>query len=185
MLKIKAKIKISLRIFGFLLIFLGIIISIILDFIIFNNAIYFLYLLITIPFLIFIILTKVENDLFNYNEEIYLIIYVIISSFFFIAGVIIINQSETIFLFLISIISNYLFIICWNYSLSIYKKEKILSLINGIGYCLLTSIFKYKIVIQTLNIVFNFISIFLLIIGFLIISIIEIIMKKKKMLRWL
>lgn len=185
MFRVKAKIKISLRIFGFLLIFLGIVISILLDFMIFDIIIYFFNLIIIIPFLIFVILTKFENDLLDKNEEIYLVIYTIISSFFFIVSIIIINQLDTILLLLVNIISNYLFIICWNYSLSIYKKKKFLSIINGIFYCLLTGIFKNINIVDILDWFVGFISMILLFIGFFIIIIIEIIMKKQQLLRWI
>ncbi|MBN1217236.1 MAG: hypothetical protein JXA99_17580 [Candidatus Lokiarchaeota archaeon] len=185
MLKVKAKIKIILRIFGFLLIFSGIIISIASEVVTFSIFIYFLYLATIIPFFIYIILTKIEAEFLKKKEELYLATSVIVSTFFFILSIYNINQLDITFLFFLSTISNYLYIICWNYSLSIYRKEKLISIINGICFCILTGIFKNKINISKLAMLFYFISIIFLALGFLIIIIIEIIMKKTHLLKWI
>ncbi|MFX1384224.1 MAG: hypothetical protein ACFFBP_17450, partial [Promethearchaeota archaeon] len=82
-------------------------------------------------------------------------------------------------------ISDILLIFCWHNALSIYKKEKIIFLIGGIGYLIISLIFRISSIIISLNLFFKLVPIALVIFGIFLIIFAEIRMKKKGLLNYI
>lgn len=96
---------------------------------------------------------------------------------------ILISHSIT-FLFLIIMISNFLLLVCWHYSPSIYKREKLLSIIGGISYVLVYSFLKISTLISLFGLLTGLLPLLLLFLGFVLIFSTELIMKNKGLLNY-
>jgi hypothetical protein len=102
----------------------------------------------------------------------------------FIGNIIIPEKSATLLFSMISI-SEILIIINWHFSLSIFKKEKLIFLISGILYCILTFIFSLSSLILQLGLLLGIAPLVLVVLGVLTIIIAEILMKKKGLLNYI
>ncbi len=184
MIKFKAKIEILLRYIGIILILFSFIFSIILDFFLFNIISYCILLIIIIPLFLIMLLNKIEFEIIvRYINT----ILVIISLNSIVISILTINLNylQNISLFIIAIFSNLLIIICWNYSFSIYKKKKIIFLICGFLYCVLTAFYKLTFIIRYTIWLIGIIPLFLIILGILLIIICEFSMRLKNLFDWL
>ncbi len=160
-MSIKAKGRTTLRIIGSLMILLGLILSIFLNIFLVNNIIgNLIILIIIIPWLMFSTALKIELNFFINNTKkvaIALVIYSI--SIMFIP--IILSWSIFAIVIIITFL-NLLLLLCWHFSLSIYKIKKLVFLVSGLGYII--GIFWMNLMIISaviVVIVFNLIIIFL------------------------
>jgi amino acid transporter len=110
------------------------------------------------------------------------IIFGILSIFIAIIGIII--DLTTSILFIVVLLSNFLLLVCWHYSPSIYKKEKVWAVISGVSYAILTIIFILNILFHLFGILTGLIPIILLFLGFFLIFLMELIMKRKGLLNY-
>jgi len=175
-----------LRAIGSLIIFIGLFLSIISDFFLLDNFIYYLFLIILIiPIIIFVICAKLEWDIIRNYPKIalaFLSCYVLLM---IIIGILTKPYNEFLQQFSIIIISNILLITCWHFSLSIYKKEKIIFLISGLGFIITSFFFKVGLIITQMGLIISFLPLILIIFGMSLILVIETKMKKKELLNYI
>ena len=181
MQSIKGKKEGLLRVLGMVLILISVVASIIFDFFLLNLTIYVLIMIVFIPWFILIVLLKLEKDFFVDNMSKLFIGLGIYSAIIIIIGTII--SIYGMLLFIAVIISNILIILCWHFALSIFKKEKLIFLIGGIGYCILTAIFRVILFIE-LNLILGIAPLLLVALGICLIIIAEMRMKKKGLLNY-
>jgi len=182
MQSIKGKKESLLRVLGMVLILFGVLASIIFDFFIIDTGLYILTVLAFLPWFFLIVLLKLEKDFFVENMAKFFIALSIYSVVIIIIGVIGASPALVI-LFIILVISNILIIFCWHYALSIFKKEKMIFLIGGIGYCVLAIIFKMSLFLL-LGIILGLAPILFVILGIFLIIIAEMRMKRKGLLNY-
>lgn len=181
MQSIKGKKEGLLRVFGMVLILISILASIIFDFFILDLTMYILTLIVFIAWFVLIVLLKLEKDFFVDNTSKLFIVLGIFSAVIIIIAIMI-SVSASL-LFIIIIISNILIIFCWHFALTIFKKEKLAFLIGGIGYCLLTAIFRILLFIA-MNLLLGISPLLLVALGIILIIIAEMRMKKKGLLNY-
>jgi hypothetical protein len=87
--------------------------------------------------------------------------------------------------FVLIVSSNLLLIICWHFSLSIYKKKKLIFIFSGTGYCIITFILWLANFVSYSFLVFILIPLVLVLIGILLIVVAELSMKKKGLLNYI
>lgn len=182
MQSIKGKKESLLRILGMGLILIGLIASIIFDFFILSTTLYILILVIFIPWFIFIVLLKLEKDFFVDNMVKLTIGLGIFSVVIIVISMVISSANALIFILLG--ISNILILFCWHFALSIFKKEKLIFLLGGIIFCIITAIFRVSILIAIIGLLLGVSSLLLIIIGILAILLAEMRMKKKGLLNY-
>jgi len=182
-MSIKAK-KLSLiRLFGAALILISLFSSLFLDFFVLDNWLLFLFIIFfNIPWMILSFGLKFEINYIRNNLLKILIILGIFSMVMVITGIII--DILTSILFIAVLVSNFLLLICWHYSPSIYKKEKLWALIGGVSYVILTIIFILNTLIYLFGILTGLIPLLLLSLGIFLILSIELIMKRKGLLNY-
>ncbi|MFX0027182.1 MAG: hypothetical protein ACFE8M_12280 [Candidatus Hermodarchaeota archaeon] len=182
-MSIKAK-KLSLiRLFGAALILISLFSSLFLDFFVLNNWILFLLIIFfNLPWMILSFGLKFEINFLRNNLLKISIILGILSIILAITGILI--DLKTYSLFIVVLLSNFLLLICWHYSPSIYKKEKVWAIIGGLSYAILTIIFILNILIYLFGILTGLIPILLLLLGSFLILSMELIMKRKGFLNY-
>ena len=182
MQSIKGKKESLLRVFGMGLILIGIIVSIIFDFFILNMSLYVLALIIFIPWFVLIILLKLEKDFFIDNMSKIITILAIFSAVITFISIFISPTTALLFVFLQ--ISNILILFCWHFALSIFKKEKMIFLLGGIIFCIITALFRIFILLAIIGIILGLSSLLLIILGILAILFAEMRLKKKGLLNY-
>lgn len=172
-----------LRLLGASLILISLLSSLFLDYFILNNWFLFLiFLTFNLPWLILSIALKFEVSFLRHNLLKISIILTIFSAVMAIYGIVI--SHSTTYLFLIMMISNFLLLVCWHYSASIYKREKLFSITGAVTYVLVYSFFKISILITLFGFLTGILPLLLLFLGFLLIFSTELIMKKKGLLNY-
>lgn len=178
-MSIKAKKSTIIRIFGAILIFNGLILSVIFNFLVIKSFLgYSLWLILIIPWIIFIIALKLSNDLICNNFK--LILYLLIIHSIILSIIAVIWNLLIAMIVLLNFILNLLLLASWSVSLSIYKKKKILFLVSGFSYITGTLIFNLHVAFLG-----NLISIITVAGGIAIIVIIEYNMCKKGYLNYI
>jgi len=169
-MSIKGKKEGICRIVGSLLILIGLILSLILDYFILNNPLLYLFvILIVVPPLILSILLKLERI-----ESI--VLSALIFAFF---------DIFLIIIFFINVSSLLMLISSWHFSLSIYRKNKLIFHIGGFGYFILNIFFWLEIFNLDTTFIFNLIPLVITLLGFLLIIVAELKMKKKGLLNYI
>jgi len=187
MQNIQAKKESLMRLLGMLVILFGLLITLVIDyiFVIPNIMRYLLILCIIIPWFVLIILLKLEMDFFVENTLKFYVILAIYSVIIIVISIIIIpNVSVTLKLAMLAI-SDILLIFCWHNALSIYKKEKIVFLLCGIGYFIISIIFRISSITLSVSLFFKLVPIALVIFGIFLIIFAEMRMKKKGLLNYI
>jgi hypothetical protein len=181
------------RLKGSFLLLLVIFISISFDYFILNNSLlYLLFILICIPPFILSIFLKLEQDfIVKHSTKILAIIATIIISLIIIANFFI---SSLMIIFALVFSSNLLLISCWHFSLSLYKKHRLIFVFSGLGYCIINlflwfayfilNIFTYSMLFYYLLVVI-LLPLLLALIGILLIVVAELSMKKKGLLNYI
>jgi len=181
------------RLKGSMMLFIVIFISISFDYFILNNPLlYLLFIFICIPPFIQSIFLKLEQDfIVKHSAKILAIIATITISLVIIANFFI---PSLMFLFTLVVSSNLLLIICWHFSLSLYKKHRLIFIYSGSGYCIINlflwfahfilNIFTYSMLFYHLLVVI-LLPLFLALIGILLIVVAELSMKKKGLLNYI
>lgn len=172
------------RLTGTTLIFISLTLSIIFNYFVLNNLIlYLILILINVLPLILSILLKLELDFITKNSLKFLftistiVISLIIVTIFF--------NSFLKIKFVLIVSSNLLLISCWHFSLSIYKKKKIIFIFSGTGYCILIFILWLANFVSYSFLVLILFPLLLVLIGIMLIMIAEIIMNKKGLLNYI
>ncbi len=179
---IKAKGRTFLRLLGATFILIGLIISILFSFTLLDNSfVSLMVILIIFPWFLFSIFLKLEIDFFTTNIKRILIltmIYSLILIFLtflqeFSSGILLSFYSFTLLLLLV----------CWHFSLSIYKKEKVIFVISGSVYMI--NILSFSSQLFLLNPPIFILNIVIVCFGILSIIIIEISLRKKGFLTYI
>ena len=172
------------RLTGTTFIFISLTLSIIFNYFVLNNlTLYLILILINVLPLILSILLKLELDFITKNSLKFLftistiVLSLIIVTIFF--------NSFLKIKFVLIVSSNLLLISCWHFSLSIYKKKKIIFIFSGTGYCILIFILWLANFVSYSFLVLILFPLLLVLIGIMLIMIAEIIMKKKGLLNYI
>jgi len=173
------------RIVGSILILIGLILSIILDYFILNHPLLYLFIiLIVVPPFVFSILLKLEQD-FIVNNSSKLLLLLVLESIVLTTFVIIFVDTFLIIKFVMAVSSSLLLICSWHFSLSLYKKNKLIFVIGGLGHLIL-NIFLW---LETFNLdnlfIFNLFPLGFTLLGLLLIIVAELKKKKKGLLNYI
>jgi len=184
-MSIKGKKEGVYRLLGFILLLTSLVLSMLLGFLTLTHPFLSITLiLITIPPFVLSIFLKLEQDFFVNNAKRFLYLLLI--------EIIVVNSITfafyNTFLALSTVITSssiILLTICWHFSLSIYKKRKIIFFICGISYILINIL----ILLDNISVSHLFIMKLVLIIsvslGLFLIILAELIMKKKGWLNYI
>ncbi len=181
---IKGKWEMSFRVFGMILLLIGIIFTVILDFYILQDTIVFL-LSIGIFFLSLSIIIgfKLELKLFIEKKSNLLIIMVIFSTIILIFGSLLSLKQSNIHLFLLLSLSNSIVIVSWHYSLSFYRKKKFIFIIGSVAHITISLIIRHTALMKLLGFI-GLIPFILITFGIGSIITSEGILYKKKLLKY-
>ena len=158
------------RLLGTTLILIGLILSIPFNYFILNNSLlYLLFILIGIPPFILSIFLKLEQDFIVKNSS--KILFIIVT----------INIS----LIITAVFFNLLLISCWHLSLSLYKKNKLIFIFSGLGYCIINLFLWFANFILNNLLVVILLPLLLALIGIMLIIVAELSMKKKGLLNYI
>lgn len=172
------------RLTGTILIIISLAFSIIFNYFILNNSVlYLILILINVPPLILSILLKLELDVITKNSLKF--IFTISTIFLCLIIVTIFFNSFLMIKFVLIVSSNLLLISCWHFSLSIYKKKKLIFIFSGTGYCIIIFILWLANFVSYSFLVFILIPLVLVLIGILLIIGAELSMKKKGLLNYI
>ena len=184
-MNIKGKKEGIYRLLGSFLLLISLVLALILGFLTLNNPLLSITLIsITVPPFVLSILLKLEQDFFVNNAK--NLLYLLLIENIVVNSLMVTFYSTSLALTtVITSSSNILLLICWHFSLSIYKKNKIIFFICSVSYFIL----QFSILLSSISISHLFIINLTLIISvslgvFLIISA-ELIMKKKGWLNYL
>ncbi len=187
MQNIQAKKESLMRILGMVLILFGLLITLILDyiFVMANLTLYLLILLIIIPWFLLIILLKLEKDFVVDNVIIFFIILCVYTIIIIFVAFSLSPNESTSLLFIMLVISDILLLICWHFAFSIYKKEKLIFLLCGIGYLIISAIFRVWPPVFNLIWIIKLVPSGLVLLGIVSILFAELRMKKKGLLNYI
>ncbi len=185
-MSIEAKLEGLLRIIGHILILIGLIFSLILvSFILDLIMLYILFLVVIIPWFILSTCLKLEKDVFVENAFKILLFLCIFSMVMTILGYLINFNNSIAFVFVTISISNILFLTCWHFSLSIYKKQKLVFIISGVISIVLNIILQFNSILYHNIGLLNLIPLFLNILGICLIFSAEMKMKRGGLLNYI
>jgi hypothetical protein len=172
------------RLIGTTLILIGFIFSIPFNYFILNNSLlYLLYILIGIPPFILSIFLKLEQDFIVKNSSKILLIVVTISITLIITAIFF--SSFLMIKFALIVSSNLLLVSCWHFSLSLYKKNKLIFIFSGLGYCIINLFLWFTNFVLNSLLVVILLPLFLALLGILLIIVAELSMKKKGLLNYI
>ena len=172
------------RLIGTTLIFIGLVLSILFNyFILTNSPLYLLFILICIPPFILSIFLKLERDFIVKNSSKILLIIVSISISLIITATYFFSFLMIIFALIVS--SNLLLVSCWHFSLSLYKKNKLIFIFSGLGYCIINLFLWFSNFVLNNLLVVILLPLLLALVGILLIIVAELSMKKKGFLNYI
>jgi hypothetical protein len=172
------------RLIGTTLIFIGLVLSIPFNYFILNNSLlYLIFILIGIPPFLVSIFLKLEQDFIVKNSLKILFIIVTIDISLVITTVFFISFLMILFALIVS--SNFLLVSCWHFSLSLYKKNKLIFIISGLGYCIINFFLWFADFVLNNLLVVILLPLSLALIGILLIIVAELSMKKKGLLNYI
>ena len=185
-MSILAKKESLLRIFGSILILFAVLFTLIIDMLSLESEFdRFFMMAAIVPLIIIVVCFKLEWSLIRNNAIQFTVLFLLYLSTIIIIHIYLTINLGYILRFLIILLSNIFLILSWHFSLSIYKKQKIIFVISGVINILLTTFFKLNSLIAQFGILTSFFPIFLAIGGISLIIIIELNMKKKGLLNYI
>ena len=170
------------RILGSFLILLSLILSILFNILAVNNLLFYLLLLIIVfPLFLLSVLLKLEQDVFVKNSSKLLLLLTAVN---IIINIIVFFLSNSILIikFLLIECSDLLLICCWHFSLSLYKRRKIIFALSGLLSYVLNNILWFSLG-EILVIIIFLMPTFLL--GLFLIIFAELRMRKKGLLNYI
>ncbi|MFX0187902.1 MAG: hypothetical protein ACFE8A_09210 [Candidatus Hodarchaeota archaeon] len=187
MQNIQAKKESLMRLLGMILILFGLLITLIFDyvFVMTNLLLYLIILLIIIPWFLLIILLKLEKNFIVDHAIIFFSILCVYTIIIILETFPLSPNDSTTLLIIMLVISDIMLLICWHFSLSIYKKEKLLFVLCGIGYLVITPFFRIGSLMINLPWLLNHVPITLVLFGIILIIFAEFKMKKKGLLNYI
>ena len=187
MQNIQAKKESLMRLLGMVLILFGLLITLILDyvFVMTNLMLYLMILFIIIPWFLLIILLKLEKDFIVDNATIFLSILCVYTIIIIFLTLPLSPNDSTTLLFIMLAISDIMLLICWHFALSIYKKEKLIFVLCGIEYLIITPFFRIGPFVINLPCLLNHVPVALVLLGIILIIFTEFKMKKKGLLNYI
>jgi hypothetical protein len=172
------------RLIGTTLILIGLVSSILFNYFILNNSLlYLLFILIGIPPFLLSIFLKLEQDFIVKNSLKILLVIVTINISLIITAVFF--SSFLMILFALIVSSNLLLVSCWHFSLSLYKKNKLIFIFSGLGYCIINLFLWFANFILNNLFFVILLSLLLVLIGIMLIIVAELSMKKKGLLNYI
>jgi hypothetical protein len=170
------------RILGSFLILLSLILSIFFNILALNDLLFYLLLIIVVfPLFVMSVLLKLEQDIVVKNSAKFLLLLTVV--------VVVVNiivffsyNIMSIMKFVLIECSDLLLICCWHFSLSLYKRRKIIFVLSGIISFVLNSILWLSLGEILVIIVFIMPT---LLLGILLIISSELMMKKKGLLNYI
>ncbi|HEY0090015.1 MAG TPA: hypothetical protein VGB37_14310 [Candidatus Lokiarchaeia archaeon] len=184
MQNIQAKKENLIRLLGMVLILFGLLISIVLDYFIHSLILYVFVLLIFIPWFILVILLKLEIDFVVNKMVIFIVIIIAYSIVMLLIGNNLSTNAANSLIFITTVISSVLLAFSWNYAISIFKKKKLAFLIGGLGYCILTAIFRLIPLMSRLVWILSLTPLSIVLFGMILIFLAELRMRKKGLLNY-
>ncbi len=182
---IKGKWEIFFRLFGMILFLIGIISTVILDFYLLQDILVYIFLIIILVLLFSLIIgLKLELKTLMENQLMVSTIISMFSSIILIIGSIISHQQSIITIFLFLTLSNSLAIISWHFSLSLYKKKKFIFIIGSTIYVFISLFLRIQVLMKNFGLI-CLLPLIIIIIGIGTIITAEIILIKKKLLKYI
>jgi hypothetical protein len=184
-MKIQIK-KIGLiRFAGAFLILVGLFSSIFLDFFILDAwFVSLITIIIEIPWILLSIFIKLEINYFKENLKFISIVLYVFFIIFVIFGLFLSPNISTAIYFILILSSTFLLTACWHFSISIYKKEKIIAILGGIGYGIMSMFCRFIELGLLFGPITSLTPVFLVSIGFILIIAIEYYMMRKGLLKY-
>ncbi|MFW9937147.1 MAG: hypothetical protein ACFFD5_05820 [Candidatus Thorarchaeota archaeon] len=174
-----------LRLAGACLILIGLFSSIFLDLFILDAwTVSLIALLIEIPWILLSIFIKLEINYFKENLKLISIVLYVSFIIFIVFGLLLSPNLSIAILFILILISTFCLTACWHFSISIFKKEKIIAVLGGVGYGILSIFCRFNELGILFGPVTSLTPIFLISIGFILILVIEYYMMRKGLLKY-
>ena len=172
------------RLTGTTLILIGFVLSIPFNYFILNNSLlYLLFILIGIPPFILSIFLKFEQDFIVKNSL--KILYIIVTINISLIIIAVFFNSFLMIIFALIVSSNLLLVSSWHFSLSIYKKRKLIFIFSGLGYCIINFFLWFTNFILNNLLIVILLPLILALVGILLIIVAEFSMKKKGLLNYI
>ncbi len=184
-MSIEAKKQALMRILGSGILFLSAILITLFDIVALGCLSVTVIILATIiPWMVFFILLKLEKEM-----VVEFFLYFLVFLLIYTSGLVVIGQytciSYAFTLNFVFIEVSYILIgFTWHYSLSLYKTKKIIFLICGVAYCIVTIIFRTTMFLEAFEWL-GILPLLLTIVGMLLIIIAETMMRKKGFLNYI
>ncbi len=184
-MSIKGKKEGICRLLGSILLLISFVIAMFIEFLIIYNPLLSITLIgITVPPFFLSILLKLEQDFFVNNAK--NILYLLLIENIALNSIIVAFYSTSIALTaILASSSNILLLICWHFSLSIYKMKKIVFFICGISYLIVQLLVLLGSFSVSRLFIFNLTLIITVSLGLMLIISAELIMKKKGWLKYI
>lgn len=172
----------TVRYFGSFLLLLAFILNLIYDLLLVNKvlSLIFMFFLI-IPWIGVVIMLKSEVDKIKNNKNMTISLLIGFSFFLSIVFYLFLTNNEFIFTLLL-VIPDILLIFAWHFSISIYKKEKIIFIILVICFIVFSLLNKIQSYITRYSIIFGLLPYALTLFGISVILLAELYLKKKGLL---
>lgn len=181
-----AKREIFIRFIGSFFFLSGLIFSIISDYFLFQDNVIFIFLLIiNLVMLLFVFCLKFE---LNFIRESFLASFLIICLLIitlFIVSFDYVLRKRVYIEYTFILCSNIFTIISWHYSISFYKKKKLIFIFGFIIYVIITLSLRLRMLVDHTGLIMNLISLILIISGVAVILLIELRMIRNGLLKFI
>lgn len=183
---VKGKWEMSFRLLGNGIFLIGIIITIIFDFYILQNSVVYFLLVLSVGLHFSLILGfKFELKFLVDNKLTILTILTIIITIILLLGLILSQELSKSLFFLFLTLSNILGMICWDFSVSIFKKKKRIFLVGSLMYIFTFFIFRFSVWMKNYYYTALLLPLIIVIIGIGTIILAEIKLIKKKLIKFI